>query len=321
MNNKSAVAIGLSVFMLLGVTIASQNAYAHTFSGDESASFLATVEVIKVHLTLAKNDFATNATLSAEHVEHAAEHLTNDTIKEITERNNRLGTELPASLEELHEALESGSATAAAVDEQVANINDLLDETVTVRIEKTQLTNSTVQGTMLADFVDEILESYSGAYGVEEEHEGEEEGHDEDSMNETETSSNEATQTSSEDEMTSSEEEHTTIVNMMDYESAQALAARAQELFDSKLRALADANATEAVTALDAGLENLKQAIDDKAPLDDVDVIVHTEVHPNIQKAYNLQIIPEFPVPILVGILGIASVAAYSRLKAMKNIS
>jgi hypothetical protein len=283
--------------------IMNQQAFAHTFSGDESASFLATVEVIKVHLDLGKKDFATNATLSAEHVEHAGEHLTNDTIKEITERNKRLGTELPASLKDLQEILEGGNATAADVNEQIANVTSLLDETVTVRIEKTQLTNSTVQGTMLADLVDEILESYNGAYGIEEEA----------SMNETHTSSNETTQTSAE------EGNHTAIVNIMDYESAQALAARAQELFDTKLKAMAEANATAAVTALDAGLKKLKQAIDDKAPPDDVDVIIHSEVHPNIQKAFNLQVIPEFPLPLLLTIPAIAGIIVASRTNALRK--
>jgi len=311
MNNKSFLALSLSALMLLGITVASsRNAYAHTFSGDESASFLATVEVIKVHLELAKSDLATNATLSAEHVEHAAEHLTNDTIKEITEKNKRLGTELPASLDELQETLEGGDATAADVNEKVTNINDLLDETVTVRIEKTQVSNSTVQGTMLADLVDEVLESYKGAYGIEEEEHEDEEG----SRNATEETSDEG------DSMIGVDGEHNTIVNMMDYESAQALAARAQELFNTKLKAMAESNATEAVRALDAGLKKLKQAIDDKAPHDNVDVIVHTDIHPNIQKAYNLRVIPEFPLPILVGILGIASVLAYTRMKGTKRL-
>ena len=58
MNSRSAFAIGLSALMLVGIVAFSQNAFAHTFSGDESASFLATVEVIKVQLDLAKNDFA-----------------------------------------------------------------------------------------------------------------------------------------------------------------------------------------------------------------------------------------------------------------------
>ena len=306
--NKAGIVVLLAATLLLGISITnSRNAYAHTFSGDESASFLAAVEVIKVHLMLAENDFATNATLATEHAEHAAEHLTDDIVKEIAERNNRLGTELPASLEVLQEVLGSGNVTAAEVNEQVADINNLLGESVSVRIEKTQLTNSTVQGTMLADLVDEILESYSGAYGVE--------GHEEDdSMNMTETNGNESTQTSSMDGMTSSEEDHAMIVNTMDYESANALAARAVELFDTKLKVLADANATDAVTALEAGLQKLKQAIYDKAPLDDVEVIVHADVHPNIQEAYNLQIIPEFPLPLLMARSAIGGIVAATRL-------
>ena len=293
--------------------IPNQPAFAHTFSGDESASFLATVEVIKVRLQLAKNDFATNATLSAEHVQHAGEHLGNDTIKEITEKNKRLGTELPASLKDLQEALEGGNATAEDVNEQVTNINNLLDETITVCIEKTQMGNSTFQGMILADFVDEILENYSGAYGVEEEQE-------EGSTNMTQTSTNKTTQTSAEEDKISAEEgNHTTIVNMMDYESAQALAARAQELFDTKLKAMAEANATQAVTNLDAGLKHLKQAIDDKAPLNDVDVIVHSEVHPNIQKAFDLQVIPEFPLPLLLIIPTIAGVIVATRLSLLRR--
>lgn len=308
MKNKSAVAISSSALIFLSIMLASSPlAYAHTFFGDESASFLATVEVIKVHLELAGNDFASNAALSAEHVEHAAEHLTDDTIEEITERNNRLGTELPASLDELQEALEGGDVTAADVEEQIGHINDLLDETVSVRIESAQLSNSTVQGTMLANLVDEVLESYNGAYGVEEE-EHEEEG-----------SSMDDTEESNSSETGSTEEEHTTIVNMMGYESAQALAARAQELFDTKLKAMAEANATEAVMALNAGLKKLKQSIDDKATLDDIDVIVHTEVHPNIQQAYNLQIIPEFPVPVLVGIGALSGAVAAIRFKSYRQ--
>src|SRR2546422_2273038 len=285
MLNLDCMTMRAYAFLLMGMicmgavyAIPNQRAFAHTFSGDESASFLATVEVIKVHLDLAKKDLATNATLSAEHVEHAGEHLTNDTIKEITERNKRLGTDLPASLKDLLEALEGGNATAADVNGQVTNINSLLDETVTVRIEKTQLTNSTVQGTMLADFADEILESYDGAYGNQ-----------------------------------------TTIVNMMDYESAQALAARAQELFDTKLKAMAEANATVAVTALDAGLKKLKQAIDDKAAPDDVDSIVNKDVHPNIQKAFNLQIIPEFPLPLVLTIPAIAGIIIAAKISTLRK--
>jgi hypothetical protein len=55
---------------------------------------LSLVEVIKVHLQLVKTDLATSATNAMEHAEHAGEHLDADTIKEITEKNERLGSSL-----------------------------------------------------------------------------------------------------------------------------------------------------------------------------------------------------------------------------------
>jgi hypothetical protein len=339
---KSAIAIGLSVLMLLGVTLASQKVYAHTFSGDESASFLALVEVLKVHLQLAQRDATANPEQAVEHAEHAVEHLDQDTINEISERNERLGRELPASLTELHETLEIGNYTAADIDQLVTNVDDLLGETVTVRIERSQLTNSTVQGLMMANMVDEILENYNSAFGIEEENE-----HDEGAMRETDDhahedeeaeASNSTSPTDAElDELTTFElaeqypdyvgeesanastsegnETHDTIVSMHAYDTAVVLTARVQELFDTKLKALAEANATEAVTALEAGLDKLEQAIEDKAPPDDISVIAHTDVHANIQKAYGLQVIPEFPLAALLLIPAIMSTIVIHRLR------
>jgi hypothetical protein len=339
---ESAIAIGLSVLMLLSVTIASQKVYAHTFSGDESASFLALVEVLKVHLQLAQRDATANPEQAVEHAEHAIEHLDQNTIDEISERNERLGRELPASLTELQETLESGNHTAADIDQLVTNVDDLLGETVTVRIESAQLTNSTVQGLMMANLVDEILENYNSAFGIEEEHE-----HDEGAIQETDDhahedeeaeASNSTSPTDEElDELTTFElaeqypdylgeesanasmsegnETHDTIVSMHAYNTAVVLTARVQELFDTKLRAMAEANATEAAAALEAGLDKLQQAIENEASPDDVAVIAHTEVHANIQKAYNLQIIPEFPLAALLLIPAIMSTIVIHRLR------
>ncbi|HKU49548.1 MAG TPA: hypothetical protein VJP79_06335, partial [Nitrososphaera sp.] len=151
MNKASITAVTLAAVLLLGLTAASKNAYAHSFSGDESADFLAIVEEMKAELQLIKSNAATNSTLAAEHVEHGLEHLTNDTLKEISERNERLGRELPASLNELQESIESGNFTAADVDQRISEIGDLLDETVQVRIDQAQMNNSTVQALVLAN--------------------------------------------------------------------------------------------------------------------------------------------------------------------------
>jgi len=317
MNKRSILAVPLAIFLLVGVglAISSQSAYAHTFSGDESADFLAMVEEMKSELQLVKSNLATNATLSAEHVEHALEHLTNDTIKEITERNERLGRDLPASLTTLQETIESGNATASEVDTQISAVNDLIAETQSVRIERAQLTNATVQALVLANIVNEAVEHYNAAYGIEEE-EHDEGGHNEETAsNSTEDNStmqmgeNEATM----DNMT--DDEHTTITSMADYQSAQGYAATAQAFFNAKLKAMADANATQSISALEAGLQKFKAAIDNKEPHDEVEMISHTDVHPHLQEAFNLQVVPEFPLPILAALVGIGTVVAYSRIR------
>lgn len=335
---KQISALLLASLSLTGlIYVSSQQAYAHSFSGDESAAFLTTIEHIKVQMGLVQSNLPSNVTLSQQAAEHALEHLDESTIEEISERNQRLGTDLPASLQDLHDSV--GNSTADEINEKVRNIDSLLGEVVTVRIERDQLTNSTVQALVLANMADSVLQSYAEAYGIEtEDGHGNATGHQESemsnttddngSMNMSEGGSMSMSGEDGNDTMQMGEEngtgsnmtmgeEHTTIVNMAEYQTAQGLAIRMQQFFDETLRELAPANATGAVTDLEAGIDNLRQAIDAEEPNDNVQVIVHTEVHPNIQKAYNLQIIPEFPLPMLMMIPAIAGIIAATRAKML----
>lgn len=133
----------LSVILTLAeVTyVSSQRAYAHSFSGDESASFLTLIEATKVQLQLAQSDFGYNMQEAQEHAEHAAEGIDEDTIKEISEKNERLSRDLPAALEDLNESL--SNSTRPEIDSKIQNINDLLAETVTVRIEQESASRGT----------------------------------------------------------------------------------------------------------------------------------------------------------------------------------
>jgi hypothetical protein len=310
--------------------IPNQQAFAHTFSGDESASFLALVESMRSELDLVQSNFASNATVAEEHAAHAHEHLDQDVIDEISERNERLATELPAALEDLHFSL--ANSTAQQVQTKIQDINDLLGETVTVRVDSEQRNNSTVWALVIANMADGVLAHYSEAYGIGTE-EGEEHGHGDESGNMTDdgsmTDGMEMTETSSTDNMTHDEMEGssgnmsggnaTTIVNEIHYQSAQGLANRTQALFNDQVKPLAPANSTEAIADLEAGLEHLKQAINERAPLADVEVIVHSEVHPNLQSAFNLQVIPEFPLPLLMIVTAIGGIIAATRLNALRR--
>jgi hypothetical protein len=102
----------------------------------------------------------------------------------------------------------------------------------------------------------------------------------------------------------------------VEYQTAQGLANRTIQLFNDQVRELAPGNATEAVARLEAGLQNLKQAIDNREMPTDVEVILHTEVDPNLQAAYNLKVAPEFPLPLLMILPAIAGIIAATRISA-----
>ena len=327
-------ALVLAGLVSFGLVFANNNhqAYAHTFSGDESASFLALAESIRTELELVQSNLASNASVAEEHAAHAREHLDNDTVGEIAERNERLGRDLPAALEDLQLSLENSTA-AEQVSAQVQNINDLLAETVTVRVDSEQLNNSTVWALVIANMADGVLEHYKAAYGIETNETSGGHAHGNESGSNMTTHDNESvTMTASTNETTAEDDQgnmtrddrannnnNTEVVNEVEYQTAQGLANRTIQLFNDQVRELAPGNATEAVARLEAGLQNLKQAIDNREMPTDVEVILHTEVDPNLQAAYNLQVAPEFPLPLLMILPAIAGIIAATRISALRR--
>ncbi|MGB7676594.1 MAG: hypothetical protein WBL54_08735 [Nitrososphaeraceae archaeon] len=83
------------------------------------------------------------------------------------------------------------------------------------------------------------------------------------------------------------------LVNVSDYQSAQALATKAFEVFSAKLKHTTmtnNKNVTGFVTNLENGLTQLDDSIANKASPLDVMMIVHTKIHPNLLEAFNLQL-------------------------------
>ena len=83
------------------------------------------------------------------------------------------------------------------------------------------------------------------------------------------------------------------LVNVSDYQSAQALATKAFEVFSAKLKHATmtnNKNVTGFVTNLENGLTQLNDLIAKKASPLDVMMIVHTQIHPNLLEGFNLQL-------------------------------
>lgn len=300
----NAASVALAVFasaILLGSALAFRPAYAHTFQGGESAEFLTMVQVMEVETSLAVENRA-DAELAAEHMEHAGEELTDHVLEEIAERNERIARDLPTSFEELESAIGSG-ASDDEVSQRLDALNNLLGEAVTVRIESDQLSNSTIKAVVVSNLVNEALEHYGEAIGFE--------------GNMTDMSTMNMTGSSMESGSMGGMEGSVEIVSEANYQSSLAFAQRAEELY-AEIKADALEGSDDAVAKLDAGFPDFASAIESRTTAMEVMRVAHVDIHPNLMVAYDLQIIPEFPLPLLLLIPAIAGAIIYGRFFVRK---
>ncbi|MFL6320744.1 MAG: hypothetical protein ACJ72Q_09740 [Nitrososphaeraceae archaeon] len=174
----------------------NQSAYAHNFVPAVAASFLTKINQIRVQTQLVENNIPSNFSLAKQHAKIASELFDNNTQNDLyynAEGNNglaqKVSDEIPLELSNLQKAVEviatglSSAATAnqskqlqqqtttsstviKQIKEIVNNINDILDKAVSVRVDKYDLTNSTVHALVLADIAEKAYNDYSYAYGI-----------------------------------------------------------------------------------------------------------------------------------------------------------
>ncbi len=82
------------------------------------------------------------------------------------------------------------------------------------------------------------------------------------------------------------------LVNLSDYQSAQALVVKASNIFNDKLKftEIDNKNITRYITNLENGLTQLNNLVAKKDSPLDVMMTVHTKIHPNLLEAFSLQL-------------------------------
>jgi hypothetical protein len=153
-----------------------------------------------------------------------------------------------------------------SANQSIGEIDAIINEAVTTRIDRDQ--RATIQATAFGDIINTLLRYYGNAYEV---------GFDMGNMSEMASM------------MGNSSNTNYTLVNIADYH-AQALAARAQEIFNSELRPLANRNATSSISKLEDGLIQLSNLIESKSSPIELVAVGHSQVHPNLQSAFSLQL-------------------------------
>jgi hypothetical protein len=276
--SNNALALLLAGMMVAGLglsstVIARQQAFAHDFTQDDSANFVATMEKAKVHLSLARSNLGRNAPVAHEHVEHAAMLIGNKTIAEIAEKNKRIANDLPASLEALGEMIHMGSKPKAEIRKEITKVNALLDEAVSARVDRQVLKSGTVQATVMAQMVSESLDAYEAAFGAQT----------------PEAQMHSHSPGASGSGPSSSSGPGSKIVDRAAYDASKAFAAKASSMY-GKVNRLAPEGSKSSMDAVLDGLVKLRAAINHKAPVDDVMVIVHGQIHESLVKAFGLKV-------------------------------
>jgi hypothetical protein len=333
MGRSSYQAILPLIVILLSILLSSNNmnnditfnqsAYGHTFSPDESASFLSFANQLQVESELVQENLANNSiSLAQEHANKASSLLTSNITTEIAERNQRVANDLTRAIDDLQN-ISSSPQQAGSIGQLVRNLDGIIGEAVSTRIEQQDIENATIQALAFADLVNSILINYGNAYAV---------GFDMTNMSNMAMmgqSSNNTMNTMTMDNMTTHSNDdnssniemnsmnmssssgsrvgidaaegkgggegressiNSSSVNMTDYQSAQALAAKALEIFSVELKPLAPNDSSAFISNLENGLTQLNASIRNKASAMDIMMIAHMQIHPNLSEAFNLRL-------------------------------
>ena len=269
----------LFIILLLSIAVISttiffntQNiAYAHTFSGDESASFLTLIEEISTRSHLIEEELINNATLPQRFAEHISQLVTPENFKEISEKNKLVAKSLNESLADLENSFHfTNKIIPSEIKDKIKNLDDILGEVVSVRIENEQLTNNTVNALVLNDLIGKALQSYDKALGIKSDEHSEE--HESENIKEND-----------------GQDIKVKIVNQVEYQIAQALFNKSIEKFN-ELKPLITSNMSNLSTTLESSLVQLRNAVDNKESFEVIDDIIDRQVTPHLESIFKIKI-------------------------------
>jgi hypothetical protein len=244
--------IGIGLTGLATIYVNSHHAYAHSFAPNDLSKFLSLVYEAEVELSLANDNFPFNVTLALDHAEYATK-LIDD---------------------------------AYYFDEDIIDDTDFIER----YDEALDIHNSTIRGLVIANMVDQVLKAYGEAYDI---------GYDLANMSnmiEASDINSSFTLSDSNDPNTknSTNQNNTLhVTNIADYQSAQKLSEKAYQILRTDILTLFPSSnniTASVVTRLEKGMADLNRLTDNKAPARELMMVVHGQVHPNLQLAYNLEL-------------------------------
>ena len=270
MNNwRSAFALLLVAALSFGLIVSSKAAFAHNFSSDESASFLAKVKEIPVEAHAIAADIG-NSTLVKWHASKIAMYWNSSDTAQMAERNQLLSKEIPDTIANITAEASKATPNNSTISQLVSNLDGYMSESVSARVDSAKLQNLTVGALALKSVLDEVMNDYGNAT----------------------TASGDMSSTSGMSGSMSGMSSNATvpITNQAAYESAEGMMTAAKAMWvDLKGKTPSNASSS-AMAKLNIGIDDLKAVVDQKQSMDQFLLILHGTIHPNLETAYNLQL-------------------------------
>ncbi len=330
--------------------------YAHMFTPNDFASFIAIVDQFQIESLLVKSSIEnSNMTLAKAHAEKGSKIYFQSLVIEAAERDEKMAQELTKAVRALQNmtstpttlstnttdgvGINIGPQQREQVSQLVENINSYSNEMIKKTVDQQNqqqgsnpfdafiglissvfggqqestgnMDASRIPPLRFADLMDGILENYGRAFNV---------GFDMTNMSNMALMMNNPSNTSdgsssnngsttgnnntmghmmgmSDMNMGSHPDDaaaNNSLTNIADYQSAVYMTEKAQTIFDSELKPLAssssNSNSTISVETLEKALDSLERSIKDKASPMDVMMIVHSQIHPNLLTAFNMDL-------------------------------
>jgi hypothetical protein len=278
---KAQIAISVQL-CVLGIFIAIVNEYnnntpadAHSFEPNSLSTFLELANRANVELSLAKTNFPSNMTLAIDHGERAVKLLNN----------------------------------VYRLDDDIIDDSDFIRKYNEAQNSK----NATVQALVVANIVDQILREYGRAFDIDYDltnmsnmnmnmnMQNMNMNMNMQNMNMSNSDSASSPLSCSSNEpfhsdvkgIQNNDNNNTDIINFDNYQSAQKLSESVIQIFNNRLCPLTEltnnANKT-AVIRIHDSLIDLKYLLNNKALAQDIMMLVHGNLHPSLQMAYNLKL-------------------------------
>ena len=282
--------------------------FAHTFVKDSDADLIAKIQAFKVESKLIANNISDSKT-SHWHIAKSQEYWGANELNNLSQKNATLANSISTAINDLYSLSGNAGVDQMVATQKADSLNQLLDQVESAEISDSVQNNTTVKSLAIINVLNQVLVDYGDAIGSKV---------DLTNMANMNMSSMSMDNSSS---MNSggmsgmqgmSGMSSNSIVDNAAYQSAQGLTITAQSMFND-LKSMNPSNTSSYLDKIGSALGDLQQAIGAKESGNDVMMIVHTKIHPNFISAFNIQVVPEFPMPILLVIVSFVGILVMSR--------